>query len=122
MNQGYDLTQLFSTLAQTVPIWVFVGLAVKHWVERTTKAAEQFKVSINERFESIQDDLDDRSDELTKVMAGIQASLKSIELNMATANIMQVREDIENLKEAKVRVEMKAEAALRNLDDLRSKR
>jgi hypothetical protein len=116
VNQGYDLSQLLTTLAQTVPVWVFVGLAVKHWIKKSTEAAK----NIDLRFESIQGDLDMKAEKLTSAIQGIQSSVKVIELNMASANILHVRADIESLREAKVRAEMKAEEALRQIETLRS--
>lgn len=99
---------IVQTLIQTVPIWTFVGIAVKYWIDKSNKASEEFQKDIDNRFEKME-----------QAILLIQESVKRIELSMAMAHLPQVREDLESLKEAKVRVEMKADSALRHIDEIR---
>lgn len=111
--------QIITTLVQTVPIWTFVGIAVKYWITRSEKTANEFKNDLDHRFNAIQSEIDDRSKDLSTAIHAIREALQNIQLNMASANLLAIQRDVEALKEAKVRTEMKTEAALKAIDMLK---
>lgn len=93
-NPTYNLQPLLNTLFQTVPIWVFIGMAVNHWVKKSHETVH----ALNMRLSSIEKEISD------------------IRLSIATQGVSNLASNIEDLKDSRARTDMKFEAIFKILD------
>ena len=100
MDKGFDLTTLIMNLAQAVPVWTFLWLAFTHYLKRSKETADKLEVRL----------------------ASIEEAVQEIKLSIADAGVRNLKENLDELKEAKVRADMKIEAAFRHIDEMKNQR
>lgn len=113
-----DYTSILSSLLQAVPIWTFVGLGVKYWLQKSAETAHEFKKSLEKQFAQVQMELESTSERTETSIKEIQNSIRHIELKMASSGVDDLRENIKLLHESRVRADMKIDAVKEDLDIL----
>jgi hypothetical protein len=95
LDQGFNVTPLLIALGQAVPVWAIVAFAVTHYLKKSK----------------------DERDESNKRLIAIEASIHSIQINLAKVGIDSLEKDIENLKEAKAQFKVEIDSIWRAVEE-----
>ena len=94
MTESLDISQALKSMFQAVPMWAFVGWAIAHWFKKTSEERK----------------------ELNTRLQVIDGNIAKIQSQLNEAGVKDLKENIEKLKEAKVRDEMNIQAIWKILD------
>lgn len=125
MNQGFDLTSLFSQMLSTVPLWVLIAFAYRAYANRQTERNDL----LEKRFEELKQmniqqalEIKSMSQTLALRLSDMHEKMNAMELRLATEGVHDVKGKIEALQKSEIQHEMKISAAFSFIDILKEER